>query len=116
MRDRGRWNEEDAAYKDIPPSSLLFRSGIITITRVNVERGKLKETWINATDGARLTALPTGVYSVISTGFFNRRYRYASVGTLLAMIALFIEYPWTMDDSGFVEELLYGALKLYWNI
>lgn len=32
------------------------------------------------------------------------------------MIALFIEYPWTMDDSGFVEELLYGALKLYWNI
>lgn len=116
MQDRGRWNEEDAAYKDIPRSSLLFRSGIITITRVNVERGKLKETWINATDGARLTALPTGVYSVISTGFFNRRYRYASVGTLLAMIALFIEYPWTMDDSGFVEELLYGALKLYWNI
>lgn len=47
---------------------------------------------------------------------FQLGFLIAATDTLLATITLFIEYPWAMDDSGSVEELLYGPLKLYWNI
>lgn len=60
------------------PRLRSLRSPVWTSNDENLKR-RGKCALDRGTDGARLTGLPTGdrVYSVISTPFFNRRFRYA---------------------------------------